>query len=188
MTEEIIKRTITLVRSAQGGRREEPYRVQLDIELRRKESVEPKLTIDLEPCPRYTELSICALVWYKGDRLNDPSSAGQCVDLVHEWFGDQSASDAVTTASIAELCDLWDRWHLNGLIAGSRAQRDHLEVNKPQGPFYPTSYYEKACEILKAANLYEDRGYKYGSAWLVEPLPVAVMARVGEICRVFEAQ
>jgi len=195
MSDETIKKTITLVRATQGGRGAEPCKVKLEIELRRKETCAPHLSIDLEECLRCTELSICALVWYTGDRANDPSSAGQCVDVVREYFGghevefpNTSRPPDLDSCSINELCDLWERWHLNAMIAGSRAQRDHLEANPPQEPFYPVSYYEKACEILKAANLYEDRGYKYGSAWLSEPLPVAVMARIGEICRAFEAK
>lgn len=104
-----------------------------------------------------------------------------------EWFGTQSAQDGNVEYAINHLCTIWNRWHLNGLCAGTRAQRDYLREHPPEPPFYPTSHYEKACKILKAADLYVDRGYKYGSAWLVEPLPEDVERLVVRICRAFGA-
>lgn len=38
--------------------------------------------------------------------------------------------------------------------------------------------YTKVCEALKAVNLYEDNGYKYGHSWLVEPIPEEVITEI----------
>jgi hypothetical protein len=46
---------------------------------------------------------------------------------------------------------------------------------------YPQSHYDKACAHLEAKGLLLDRGYRYGSAWLSEPLPSDVVQEVESI-------
>jgi len=162
--------TITLNRT---GTIHEPAKAVIEVWLARKEA--SSLNIDLEPCGTYTALSIVADVYYPKDRKNDPSECGQCTETIREFWGSDS--------KVAELCDLWNRWHLNGLRAGTRVQGEHLRENPPQPPFFPESHYEKSCKILETAGLYEDRGYKYGHRWLVEDLPKDVLKRLGELCR-----
>jgi len=186
-SDEKITRTITLVRAA--AQRGEPFKAVIKVTIRRCDGVSPHLDIDLAPCGRYTELSIVGEVYCVGDRRGDPSSCGQCVDLVREAFsGHEGEGLNGERGSVTELCDLWDRWHLNGMRAGTRAQAEHLREHPPAEPFYPVGHYEKAMEILKAADLYTDRGYKYGQSWLVELLPDDVLKRLGEICRAFGAK
>lgn len=154
----------------------DPRQIVITVELCRGEGCAPHKTVHLQPCPRYTELSITAEVWYPGDRHNDPGQCGQCIDTVREHWG---AHNPLVT----ELCEIWERWHLNGMTAGTHAQNEHLRAHPPEPPSYPVGYYEKACATLKEAGLYEDQGYTYGSAWLVEELPQDVIKRLGEICR-----
>jgi len=117
------------------------------------------LTVDLEPIsPGSLELSItgeCA------------GSAGQCIDSIRE------AGEGV--ADIQRLCDLWSRWHLNGLKAGTRAQNEHVATL----PEDATHDGRKASLI--ANGLQPDKGYSYGSAWLYEPLPESVVAELTAI-------
>lgn len=95
--------TITLTRAT--AKRGDPYKAVIKVTIKRIESCAPHKSIDLEPCERLTELSIVGEVYCVGDRRGDPSSCGQCVDYIREYFGG---------ITVVELCDLWDRWHLNG--------------------------------------------------------------------------
>ena len=63
--------------------------------------------------------------------------------------------------------------------AGTEAQDYYLN-----GYFAATGEkweYNRVVEILKAADLYIDNGYRYGSAWLYRPLPENVLTRINEI-------
>lgn len=79
---------------------------------------------------------------------------------------------------VAEFLEIWDKWHLNDMRAGSPAQMRYLEEH-PIEVKYPENHYDKACEVLAAAGLHPDPGYqiprkegeapepyRYGSAWL----------------------
>jgi len=44
--------------------------------------------------------------------------------------------------------------------------------------------FEAACEKLKEAGLYEDRGYVYGSKWLYEALPDGFQARLNKLIEI----
>jgi len=41
-----------------------------------------------------------------------------------------------------------------------------------------TGDYTRRCDLLHRIGLLYDNGYKYGSAWLVEPLPDDIIAEV----------
>jgi hypothetical protein len=70
-----------------------------------------------------------------------------------------------------QLLHIWDRWHLNGLKAGTPAQEAFIRGWKASNRYD----YGKACEALKTAGLYEDNGYKYGTKWLKEEVPGEVI-------------
>lgn len=83
------------------------------------------------------------------DTLKDCIQHGKYRQLNYPW------------ETIAKLLEVWDRWHLNSLRAGCEHQRrlgwDSLPHEETIG---------KACPVC---------GYKYGSAWLHEPLPEDVI-------------
>ena len=142
-------------------------RVELEIQLRERESVAPHLTIDLEPIGQYTELAICGNVWNHIE--TDLVQFGQMYDAMLDYFPHSPL--------VAEIVKVWKRWHLNGLKAGTRTQAKAIDAYKRNNPLWRYDYGE-ACEILKGLNLYEDQGYKYGHAWLVEPLPEEIIQQV----------
>jgi hypothetical protein len=149
------------------------YRVEIEVNLRPLQRVAPELTIDLEPAAADArELSICALI-YRNDR-DDCETAGQCRETVLSVLAHHPA-----IADVTRLCALWERWHLNGMQAGTRAQREALEDMAPA--VYPQSHYDKACAHLETKGLLFDRGYRYGNAWLSEPLPSDVVQEVESI-------
>jgi hypothetical protein len=93
---------------------------------------------------------------------------GQCIDTVREIWGH--------IPEVTELCDLWERWHLNDLVAGTRKQ---MEVIRSLGKCpVPSDWYTWACLSLKAHDLLVDQGYEFGHDWLYEPIPAKVVARI----------
>lgn len=87
-------------------------------------------------------------------------------------------ADGWNAATIRQLLEVWDRWHLNDMRAGSPRQMAHLETVKDQYPGYPVSHYDWAREQLAAVDLDPDTehdDYKYGHAWLTEEVPADVI-------------
>lgn len=144
------------------------YRIELEINVKPLRRVSPELTIDLEPAAADAcELSICAGIYRDGRE----DSFGQCREYVLELLAKHP-----DVATVLRLCELWERWHLNGMQAGTRAQREALKDMSPA--VYPESHFDKACAHLEARGILKDRGYSYGSAWLSEPLPDEVKAEI----------
>ena len=153
-------------------------RAELEVELREQKPGGRRAT-DLEPNVGGIELSISAMMWQRGERERWLEwSAGQCIESIEQSFG--------AIPEIAKLCSIWRRWHLNGMRAGTVEQERALEDMAPA--IYPESHYDKACAHLGSALLYEDRGYRYGTAWLFEPLPEDVIADIQNICGALGAE
>lgn len=182
-TKEHVRRwTLDLGKVDANGRGRKVNRVTVDVELRLKANdVSPQLDIDLEPCREYTELSICGAVWNAAG--TDCQQAGQCDDTLAKLFPGH--------AKVKRLVEIWKRWHLNGMKAGTRTQNAFL-ADAP-----PTDNWDAKCRMLERADLLEvmggpelenangahvRRSYKYGSAWLVEPLPPEVEAEIVALC------
>lgn len=100
---------------------------------------------------------------------NAIGGCGQIADaLTAEGFAPLPGVDA------RKLAEVWNRWHLNDMRAGSPAQEEYLRTH-PVAFKYPESHYTKACEALAAAGLNPDAGYRYGSAWKFEAVPEDVL-------------
>lgn len=100
---------------------------------------------------------------------NCAGSCGQCLDVLTDpAFRPADGIDA------KRLHDVWNRWHLNDMRAGSPAQEAYLREH-PVTATYPESHYEKVKAALAAAGLQPDNGYSYGSAWLREEVPADVL-------------
>lgn len=71
------------------------------------------------------------------------------------------------------LYQIWKRWNLNDMRAGTFVQEEILRQAKNKG--VDVSDYDKACDYLRKLGVYDDDGYRYGSAWLKEELPQDVI-------------
>lgn len=170
----IEKHTIRLERKLVGCSWANAVRITLTVELRKAEACAPYLTIDLEPVGTaddrtYTELSICASIEERArnNRWCD-AAFGQCRDEVLKHFSKRPG--------VAELVAIWDRWHLKGLNAGTRAQNEAIaDVGGPD-------WYGSALARLVKRGIDEDRGYRFGSAWLVEQIPADVLDELRALC------
>jgi len=104
-------------------------------------------------------------------------SAGQIIDSLRKG-GDVNGwkfAEGWDFAKLARLRDIWDRWHLNHMNAGSLVQEDHLRGltwdRATDGEHYPW-----ALKVLAEAGLQPDPdGYSYGSAWVRDEVPADVL-------------
>lgn len=128
----------------------------------------------------YPELTICGVA---GPKRNGDcrGSCGQC----DRYLLDGKPRKDWTPEMVREVYDIWQRWHLNGLRAGSPRQMEFLRTTTEQFPGYPASHYEWAKQLLADNGLQPDeeyirdgKPYSYGSAWLQEEVPAEVLARL----------
>lgn len=83
-----------------------------------------------------------------------------------------------TRAKLRQFFDVWERWHLNDMKAGSVEQETWLRENPiaKEEYAYPKSHYEVASKKLADAGLNPDStGYLYGHAWKHEEVPADVL-------------
>ena len=111
-------------------------------------------TVDHQKTHAHNELSIS--VWVGGDSAN--AYGGQAVEVL-----DDLRYSSLTPSEVQQLRDIWERWHLNNLKAGCIHQGDVDTHSKD---------WEKLSEVETSKC---PEGYRYGSAWLVEPLPYSVV-------------
>jgi hypothetical protein len=98
-------------------------------------------------------------------------------------FGQMYDSIKPTTTQ-KKLIDIWKKYHLNDMNAGTPEQEEALKNFKGD--------YPEKCEHLKKAGLYEvdlkGKKYKYGTAWLTRDLPVNLWVDVEAICDKIEKE
>ncbi len=117
----------------------------------------------------YHELTISGDIYYKNGC--GICECGQCSETIHRGIDDLKPTKGVMMSreDLITVLFVWDRWHLNSMNAGCKHQSATLGLSN-----YIEEYNELAAiETAKCPN-----GYKYGSKWLVEPLPQAVIDRI----------
>lgn len=81
--------------------------------------------------------------------------------------------DEVKEIIPARLYEIWKRWHLNDMRAGTFVQEEILRQAKASG--VELNDYDDTCNYLQRFDALVDDGYKYGSKWLKEELPREVV-------------
>lgn len=159
-------------------------RASIEIEIRPMQNT--GRTVDLEPIPAGA-LELSMMGTFDG-------GGGQVVDSIAEAAGEHDAAD------VARLCQIWTRWHLNGMKAGTRRQSEALAEAPIDAPGY-----EFAKAFLSECGLDPDvqtapervtdglgnikiKGYAYGSSWLAEPLPADIEAEVWRLADRIQGQ
>lgn len=110
-------------------------------------------TVRHEPIGEYLALTVSATVWSTRNRRGDCHTAGQCVD---ELLGVEPGG-ALTGTEIRSLVKVWREWHPNDMRMGCVHQDPPPDMS--------------VTERLAAVPSCPETGYRYGRAWLVEPLP-----------------
>lgn len=133
--------------------------------------------------PQYTELHIRGEVW--DTKHTDIVMGGQCLESMKPY---------IHSALFNEIYELWSKYHLNGMHAGTPEQEAAIKAREERIGRQLT--YDEKCELLKEAHLYEveytgpavgrmydHEPYVYGHAWLIQDLPDDVVKRVIEITK-----
>jgi hypothetical protein len=105
---------------------------------------------------------------------------GQCINALYNDFPELQQNKLY-----CEIMELWQKYHLNDMKAGTPEQERAIKEWKAQGNVYN---YEKVCDYLKSIDLYEvpldGKLYKYGSGWLKEEIPENDLLRIKEIMEI----
>lgn len=81
--------------------------------------------------------------------------------------------DGFELTDLIKIYEIYIRWNNNDFQAGTPKQEDFVqEWMRSNNNIYD---YQKACDALEKNGLLYDDGYKYGSAWLKEELPIDVI-------------
>jgi hypothetical protein len=125
------------------------------------------------------ELSICGT---DGPKVNGDAygSSGQCRDVLDDEL---APLDGWDRPMIERLREVWDRWHLNGMRAGSPNQEEWKRANPYDRERHGHDHYAWIKGALAQAGLDPDpnfaladgKPYSYGSAWLYEEVPTDVL-------------
>lgn len=103
--------------------------------------------------------------------LRDGDCKGACGQIVMlEWRMSNYAT-GWNAELVTRFREVWERWHLNDMRAGSPAQEAFIRTWRAANQYE----YAAACAALKEAGLYDDNGYKYGMAWKTEEIPAEVI-------------
>ena len=141
-----------------------------------RKNCEVTLEVELRDIDKGPEFSVCGNLW--NSRHTDILWGGQCVDNLFEEFGKQMERPKL----YAEILQLWRKYHLNGMNAGTEEQTEAVEEWKAQGNAYD---YTKVCDYLKEIGLYEveyeGTPYRYGTGWLYREIPEVSLNRIKKI-------
>ncbi len=141
--------------------------------------------ITLQPVKDVPRISICGHIWNACG--TDWATGGQCTDTIREYYGH--------IPKVQRILELWDVWHLNDMKSGTQAQLAVVDAYKLAlsdavtgltgadavvnvdrlRKMFGVDYYKTACDVLKRAGLYIDRGYTYGHGWLIAVPPAEVI-------------
>ena len=123
------------------------------------------------------ELSISGVV----GPMSNGDAVGSCGQIIIDNdFTQIKPAPGWNKDMIQQFREVWDKWHLNKLQAGSPAQTKWVQQNiHDKGINYD---YTEVCERLTDAGLNPDSDYihngapyKYGHAWLSVDVPTAVL-------------
>lgn len=122
-------------------------------------------------CNKYVEFSAVGNIW--NHLHSNIYSSGQNLDTIAKH---------IKTPLFQKIYTFWEKYHLNGMHAGTPEQEEAIAKWEAEGNKYD---YEKVCEMLKSCGLYEvplnadligtrkadGKPYKYGYGWVISYIP-----------------
>jgi len=150
------------------------HAVTLSIDLKQKN--EEQKGVDLKLHHNIVKLGISAGLWNLS--RSDISQGGQMQDTLRDEFnkGNLRLKSSVSRDEFMKFLDIWDRWHLNDLNAGTTKQRELVDEHRDDEKYAQfDTFLDRPKAILMDFKAEPDNGYSYGSAWLYEPLPDEVV-------------
>jgi hypothetical protein len=119
------------------------------------------IEIELKEKDGFNRLSVVGFLYGEDEEL---ISSGQIVEIARLF-------------APAELCNIWEYWHLNDMRAGTKTQTGLIRFENSLRSQLGMGQmdYTLACLFLQEKDLLVDDGYRYGTAWLKEELPQEVI-------------
>lgn len=151
-------------------------------------------TVDHQPISERLRFTVSGVVEERraaGGRWKE-ISGGQCIGALRRVTSFKSGWDAGRASGAIAL---WERWHLNDLTAACAHQRPvrsgrYLTVPTASGGQLDIAQLGNYSNVnagdLSATDVNlrlvcGETGYRYGTAWLVDPLPAAVLAQIYDV-------
>ena len=94
-------------------------------------------------------------------------SYGQCREEIEKYIVEHREN-------FHRIMEIWKEYHLNDMHAGTPKQEQFVKKYMENNPYD----FETICEEMKKAGIYEDNGYRYGSAWLYEEIPSYILDEI----------
>lgn len=133
-----------------------------------KRKINPvELTIALEDRKAGPVFTASAAVWNKSK--TDYLIVGQCLDRLVPHLGGNE--------TFMMVYRLWKAYHLNNMKAGTPKQEAAVKEYLKDHAYD----YGEVCDYLESIDLLEDDGYRYGTAWMYEPIPEADLKEIREL-------
>ena len=145
-----------------------------------------EITIELREEDGKPVFSASGSVW--NSEQTDIIMGGQCLDepIITEQLKENKTFE--------EILDLWHKYHLNDMHAGTYEQETCIKENQEERNLIEKrlkrenkyiSRYDVNCELLKKYNLYEvevdGKPYKYGRSWLYWDIPNEDLFRIKKL-------
>lgn len=117
-------------------------------------------------------------------RGTDCVCGGQCLDEIKEYVSDPT---------FLKIYDLWKKYHLNNIKAGTPAQEkavhEYFEKNNKRYDYTDACNYLESIGLLlddcgcnTAVRRYEKgQGYEYGCGWVIEEIPESAVKEIKEL-------
>ena len=132
---------------------------------------EVEVELRLKETSNGMEFSASGVIY--NSKKTDCICAGQCLDEIGKYVG---------IPLFHEIHDLWKKYHLNGMHAGTEEQEAAIEAWEAKENTYD---YTKVVDYLKSIGLYEveynGKPYKYGTSWLFREIPEQDLNRIKAI-------
>lgn len=117
--------------------------------------------------------SMKVTITYKSDgQLSLVGSGRHGAGQVSECLTKDNPAHGFTRKDCFRLKQVWNRWHLNHLRSGTPKQEEAVRSWRPT---VDDPSYEGACKMLESIDLLTDNGYRYGTSWLKEEVPLDVL-------------
>lgn len=141
------------------------------------------VSLELKDKDGKPEFTASATVW--NIRKTNSIMGGQCLDTIAEKLPGLKKNKKYNL-----ILDLWKKYHLNGMNAGTREQSAAIE-EEAQRQGVRWLEYTKACEYLKSINLYEvehdGKPYKYGHGWIYYEIPAEDLQKIKNLINGIES-
>lgn len=152
------------------------YRLAITVNLSKSEKVSRSfINPNEEVVPFADILSISGKYYFKKSRR--PEGFGQVYNTplfvaAYDYFGDD----------FKFLIDVWKRYHLNDVKAGTKKQEEALSKAEAEGKLdMNLDSYNRSCKYLESIGLLDDNGYKFGTDWLFEEIPSGIIEKLKTI-------